>query len=278
MRKISLFSLLCKNMRWSRVIHCSFQSRLATASYSLPFVCIQLQVVNSPEIKTTAHLTLDHHMTFKTIGDALPFFDHSSLQDLVHFHKHCHNKLLTFFKGFVNGRDSLSKIWFGCKATWKLPQSNMVILAGWLCDFVFQYIESLKETYTNPFPTPSSLHKEFNEFISNLLSHVSQDLCSSFSKGYATEGEAFLDQLCCKVSKIRGGMYPPPPWSLWFSHHVQGLLMGMHPRQLECQVDIQEISIADIECHVTVTILSYYANTMELWYLLNIWWGSKVYL
>ena len=39
--------LLCKNMRWSRVIHCSFQSRSATASYSLPFhqqMCMWLDV------------------------------------------------------------------------------------------------------------------------------------------------------------------------------------------------------------------------------------------
>ena len=160
-----------------------------------------------PEVKTAARLTLDQPMTFKTIGDALPFFDRSSLQDLVHFRKRCHSKLLAFFEGFANGSDSLSKIWFGCKATRKRPQNNTA-KPGWLRDFVFQHTESLKETYTNPFPTPSSLRKAF---ISNLLSHVSEDVCSSCSKGYATEGEAFLDQLCCKVSKIRRGTYFPPP-------------------------------------------------------------------
>jgi hypothetical protein len=152
-----------------------------------------------PEMEIAARLTLDHPMTFKTIGDALPFFDCSSLQNLVHFRKRCRDKLLSFFEGFVEGSDSLSKIWSGCSKT-KRPKSNTVILAEWLRDFISQHTESLKETYTNPLPKPSSLRKEF---IANILPHISQDCCSSCPTVYAMKGEAFLDQFSCRVSKIR---------------------------------------------------------------------------
>ncbi|KAH8983110.1 hypothetical protein EDB92DRAFT_1891911 [Lactarius akahatsu] len=156
-----------------------------------------------PEIETTARLTLGHPMTFEVIADALPLFEGSALGDLVRFRKRCRDNLVSFFKGFVDGSDSLSRIWFGCPKT-KRPlsasQNDKAILAGWLRDLISQHTEKLEETYTNTLPNPSSLRKEF---VAALRTHVSSTKCTSCSMVCATEGEAFHDQLYRSISKAR---------------------------------------------------------------------------
>ena len=156
-----------------------------------------------PEMEAAAHLTLDHPMTFEIIMDALPLFEGSALLDLVRFRKRCHDNLLSFFVGFVDGDDSLSKAWNNCHKT-KRPhsaiQSNKGILAGWFRDLVSQHIKNLQETYTCPLPKPSSLREEFTKA---LRVHISGTLCTSCSNLYATEGEALRDEWLHRVSKVR---------------------------------------------------------------------------
>ncbi len=168
-----------------------------------------------PEMEATARLTLDHPMTFKAIADALPLFEGSALSDLVRFRKRCRDNLLSFFEGFVDGSDSLSKIWFGChnaKRPPSTPQSDKAILAGWLRDLILQHTKSLKETYANTLPNPSSFRKEF---VAALRTHVSGTNCPSCSTVYATEGEAFHDQLYRRVSRARDKVCIFPPLGLW---------------------------------------------------------------
>jgi hypothetical protein len=153
-----------------------------------------------PEMETAARLTLDHPMTFEAIGDGLPLFEGSAMRDLVRFRKRCHDKLLLFFEGFADGSNSLLEIWFGCTQNPFIFQSDKELFPGWFIDLISRFTEGLKEAYTNPFPKPSSLRKDF---IATLLPHISMDECSDCSTGYATEGEAFLDELCCRVSKAR---------------------------------------------------------------------------
>ncbi|KAH8996569.1 hypothetical protein EDB83DRAFT_2682949 [Lactarius deliciosus] len=156
-----------------------------------------------PEIETTARLTLNHPMTFEVIADALPLFEGSALGDLVRFRKRCRDNLVSFFEGFVDGSDSLSRIWFGCQKT-KRPlsgsQNDKAILAGWLRDLISQHTEKLEETYTNTLPNPSSLRKEI---VAALRTHVSSTKCSSCSMMCATEGEAFHSLLYRRISKAR---------------------------------------------------------------------------
>jgi hypothetical protein len=156
-----------------------------------------------PEMEAAAHLTLDHPMTFETIMDALPLFEGSVLLDLVHFRKCCHDNLLSFFVGFIDGDDSLSKAWNSCYKT-KCPhsilQSNKGTLAGWFRDLVLQHIKNLQETYTCPLPKPLSLCEEFTKA---LCTHISGTLCTSCSNLYATEGEALRDEWLNRVSKVR---------------------------------------------------------------------------
>ncbi|KAH8983108.1 hypothetical protein EDB92DRAFT_1611605 [Lactarius akahatsu] len=156
-----------------------------------------------PEIETTALLTLDHPMTFEVIADALPLFEGSALGDLVRFRKRCRDNFVSFFEGFVDGSDNLSSIWFGCQKT-KRPlsasQNDKGVLAGWLRDLILQHTESLKGSYTNPLPNPSSLREDF---VAALRVHVSGTSCPSCSTLGATEGVAFFDQLNRRISKVR---------------------------------------------------------------------------
>ncbi|KAH9019383.1 hypothetical protein EDB85DRAFT_2095478 [Lactarius pseudohatsudake] len=155
-----------------------------------------------PEIETMARLTLDHPMTFETIADTLPLFEGSALSDLVRFRKRCCDNLVSFFEGFLDGSDSLSKIWSGCRKTKRPPStfpSNNTTLAGWLRDPILQHTANLKETYSNTLPNFSSLRKEF---IAALRIHVSGINCSC-STLCATEGEAFYDQFYRRILKAR---------------------------------------------------------------------------
>jgi hypothetical protein len=48
-----------------------------------------------PEMEKAARLTLDHPMTFETLGDSLRFFDGSALRDLARFRMRCRDDLVT---------------------------------------------------------------------------------------------------------------------------------------------------------------------------------------
>ncbi|KAH8985637.1 hypothetical protein EDB86DRAFT_2327512 [Lactarius hatsudake] len=173
--------------------------QLPTTEASFRAYAIACNKQLTPEIEAAARLTLDHPMTFEVIADALLLFEGSALGDLVRFRKRCHDNLVSFFDGFVDGSDSLSKIWFGCRKT-KRDQHDKPILAGWVRDLISQHTEKLEETYTNALPNPSSLRKEF---VAALRTHVSSTKCSSCSMVCATEGEAFHNQLYRKISKAR---------------------------------------------------------------------------
>jgi hypothetical protein len=168
-----------------------------------------------PEMEATARLTLDHPLTFKAIRDALPLFEGTALSNLVHFRMRCRDKLLSFFKGFVDGSNGLSEIWFGCHETESppsTPQSDEAMLPEWLRCLILRHIEGLQKTYINPLPKPSSVRKEI---VENLVLHISakhgRTPCAC-SKRYHTKGERFLFQLSCRMSKARDEVriFPSP--------------------------------------------------------------------
>jgi hypothetical protein len=102
-----------------------------------------------PEMEAAARLTLEQPMTFDVIANALPLFEGSALSDLVRFRKRCRDSLLSFFVGFANGNDSLSKSWC-CRKT-KRPhsalQNDKGPLAGWLRDLFSRHVKNLRGTY-----------------------------------------------------------------------------------------------------------------------------------
>ncbi|KAH9174311.1 hypothetical protein EDB89DRAFT_2228117 [Lactarius sanguifluus] len=174
--------------------------QLPTTKASFRAYAIACSKQLTPEIETTARLTLDHPMTFEVIADALPLFEGSALSDLVHFRKRCRDNLLSFFDGFVDGSDSLSKIWFGCCKT-KRDQHDKPILARWVRDLISRHTKKLEERYANALLKSSSLRKGF---LAALRTHVSRTKCSSCSMVCAKEGEVFRNQLYRGISKARG--------------------------------------------------------------------------
>ncbi len=185
----------------SSTVRCNIVLPTTEAAFHAYAIANSKQLI--PEIETAARLTLDHPLTFEIIADALPLFEGSALHDLIHFRKRCRDNLLSFFVGFVDGNDSLSKAWNSCRRT-KRPfstlQSDKGIIAGWFRDLVSQHIKNLQETYTCSLPKSSSLRKEFTEA---LRAHISATQCSSCSNLYATEGEALRNQWLRRVSKAR---------------------------------------------------------------------------
>ena len=164
-----------------------------------------------PEMEAAARLTLDHPITFEILLDALPLFEGSALLDLVSFRKRCHDKLLSFLVGFVNGDDNLSTAWYGCRKT-KRPhsalQSDEGILAGWFHRLLFRHFKNLQETYTCPLPKASSLRKEYNEA---LRAHISATQCTFCSNLHATGGEALRDKWLRRVTDVRNCVRIFPP-------------------------------------------------------------------
>ena len=68
----------------------------------------------SPEIQTTARLTLDFPLTFESLGDELRLFRGSALRELVGFRKMCRDNIVTCLESFLDAHNGPSRIWVGC--------------------------------------------------------------------------------------------------------------------------------------------------------------------
>jgi hypothetical protein len=69
----------------------------------------------SPEMGTTARLTLDYPLTFETLGDSLRLFRGSALRELASFRKMCSNNIVSCLESFLDSHKNPSKIWVGCR-------------------------------------------------------------------------------------------------------------------------------------------------------------------
>jgi hypothetical protein len=68
-----------------------------------------------PETENAARLTLDHPMTFESIGEGLRLFDGCALRDLARFRKRFRDNLVTCLKSFLEvNAQGPSCIWVGC--------------------------------------------------------------------------------------------------------------------------------------------------------------------
>jgi hypothetical protein len=67
-----------------------------------------------PEMETAAHLTLDHPLTFESLGRALRSFEGWALRDLVDFRTRCTSNLSSQLQSFLDKRNGPSLFWVGC--------------------------------------------------------------------------------------------------------------------------------------------------------------------
>ena len=73
-----------------------------------------------PEMDMAARSTLDHPMTFETIGEGLRLFEGLALHDLASFRMRCKDNIVKCLDSFLRP----SKVWKGCTDTTEVDQSS----------------------------------------------------------------------------------------------------------------------------------------------------------
>ncbi|KAH8985641.1 hypothetical protein EDB86DRAFT_2958365 [Lactarius hatsudake] len=157
-----------------------------------------------PEVENFARLTLDHPMTFESIGDELRLFNGWALRDLVRFRKRCRDSLVSCLESFLDYRDGPSKIWTCCFHSHLLnaqPQApGQGLLSRWLCDIISQAIKELKQSYTLPLLKQQNFRKQY---MTALQQHITETNCLFCSRVYIMDGDAFWLQVKSKLTIAR---------------------------------------------------------------------------
>jgi len=167
-----------------------------------------------PEMEYAARLTLDHPMTFETLGEGLRLFEGSALQDLARFRKRCRDNLVTCLQSFLDVSKPPFNIWTACRNPSNYSYSySMSQQTGysppWLTTLFKQRLTELDQAFTKPFPNPSSIRKEY---MSALQAHITASgngnvSCLACPIVHTTKGETFCkdmeNELAQAISKVR---------------------------------------------------------------------------
>jgi len=157
----------------------------------------------APETEDAARGTLDHPMTFESLGEGLRSFEGWALRDLAHFRKRCADNLVTCLESFLQVRaPGPSNIWVGCPGdTPRRPSSRRYTpqadtLPSWLHQILSQHYDNLKlRVFTHPFPTPSKIR---GEYLSAIQSHAGCNFCSQV---YAKSGMTYFVKLGSELTQ-----------------------------------------------------------------------------
>ena len=150
-----------------------------------------------PEMENMARETLDHAMTFETLGEGLRLFEGSALRDLVNFRKDCRDSLLTCLQSFQCSGSS--GIWVGC------PEA--LLLPGWLSQLLSRNLEGLK---LQIFASPLDVHKRIRgEYSKALQTHLDCKFCLGV---HASKGSSFCTELEDNLTQARD--------KVTYSHYV----------------------------------------------------------
>jgi len=159
----------------------------------------------SPEIESTARLTLDNPMTFESIGDEVGLFDGWALRDLARYRKRCRNSVVLCLGAFLDPQDGPSRVWVGCLHTNEPISASrsgqpIQVLTGWLHNFISQNIRELQKSFTRPLLEQSSFRKQY---LTALKTHIRATNCLFCPRQHVMEGESFWEQLQNKVTQAR---------------------------------------------------------------------------
>jgi hypothetical protein len=149
-----------------------------------------------PEMENAARQTLDHPMTFETLGEGLRLFKGSALRDLASFRKRCRDNLVTYLDAFLKIQPpGPSRIWVGC------PGDNPTtigvtfrrnVLPRWLCQILDQNRNALKvQNFTRPLDIHSRIRREYSTAIEN---HASCTFCLRVHIKYGSDLCAVLEE------------------------------------------------------------------------------------
>jgi hypothetical protein len=115
----------------------------------------------SPETATSAHLTLDYPLTFKSIGNELQHFEGWALRDLVSFRKSRRDDIVSCLESFLDIHGGPSKIWAGRPEHEAGSKNNEPALPSWLRNVLTTQIAELKQKDTNALVRPSSIREKY---------------------------------------------------------------------------------------------------------------------
>ena len=179
----------------------------------------------SPEMGTTARLTLDSPMTFATLGDSLRLFRGSALHELATFRKMCRDNIISCLEPLLDIRSDISKIWVDCSGSKasadlygsiKPPQKrgtkmrssgltsndkNEPTLPSWLHDLFTEQIGELKDFFTKAIINPSTIREKY---LKALLRHSPpSNGCPTCLMVHAQEGERYFAELEQKLTNAQ---------------------------------------------------------------------------
>jgi hypothetical protein len=136
-----------------------------------------------PEMEKAARSTLDHPMTFETLGEGLRLFEGWALRDLANFRGRCSDNLVTCLGLYLEvGPSGPSKIWVGCPEVMPGTSSSeecqqSCALPRWLNRFLSRNLYNLKlHKFTQPLNIQSSLCRN-GEYCAAFESHDDCNFC-----------------------------------------------------------------------------------------------------
>ncbi|KAH8983106.1 hypothetical protein EDB92DRAFT_1611536 [Lactarius akahatsu] len=156
-----------------------------------------------PEMETFARHTLDFPMTLEYLSDELPLFEGWALRDLVRYRKRCRDDLVATFDSLLDFNVTPSKIWVVCTAdslksssdspkSSSYPRREVQVFPQWLSNLLSKHMRKLQETFTSPFPSPSSIR---GEYLAALNTHISSQDCIPCMRIHTLKGEKILEEL-----------------------------------------------------------------------------------
>jgi hypothetical protein len=151
-----------------------------------------------PEMETAAYLTLDHAMTFETLGEGLRLFQGWALRDLVNFRKRCRDNLLTCLEPFFISSGP-SRIWIGCPEVMPAnPPPKRRALPKWLDQLLTRTQNDLK---LQNFTCPLDIHLGIREkYLKALQTHLDCKFCL---RVHTSKGSAFCSELESQLARAR---------------------------------------------------------------------------
>jgi hypothetical protein len=147
-----------------------------------------------PEMETAARLTLNHPLTFETIGEALRLFDGWALRSLADFRLRCVRNITSRIKSFSDCQDGPSKIWAGCPFE---CARNPPKLPPWLDGFFYSHSRSDWVHSEYDFDETVLTSVQFrDEFLRALQGHINANDCHFCLRVYTMKGKAYCTKMC----------------------------------------------------------------------------------
>jgi len=153
-----------------------------------------------PETENAARLTLDHPMTFETLGDGLRLFEGAALLDLAHFRRRCRDNLVMCLKSFL-GTPGPSSIWVDCPNA--DSYMSQTALPAWL-NTVFSWSNDL---FTHRLPTPLNIREAY---LTAIQAH-SDNNCISCLRVHATRGATYCAEFESRLAQVRDKVHTSFP-------------------------------------------------------------------